>query len=324
MLGLVLRKLLLILLIFPLFCYGEWLSDEKAIMGTSVKITLWHHDKSHGEAAIEAVFDEMERINQLMSPYINSSELYRVNKNAAIQPVKISNELYLLIKQAQLISAQTKGAFDITFASVGFLYNYRERISPSNQVRDTNQALIDYRQVELNDKNQTVHLRQQGMKIDLGGIAKGYAVDNAITILKSLGIDSALVSAGGDTKALGKHGDRPWLLAIQDPRKKGKHAIQLPMENEAISTSGDYERYFIQDGVRHHHIIDPKTGHSAAKVQSVSIIGQQGVITDALSTSIFVLGVKDGLALINSMPHFEALIIDKDRKLHFSNGLLAH
>lgn len=324
MLGLVLRKLLLILLIFPLFCYGEWLSDEKAIMGTSVKITLWHHDKSHGEAAIEAIFDEMERINQLMSPYINSSELYRVNKNAAIQPVKISNELYLLIKQAQLISAQTKGAFDITFASVGFLYNYRERISPSNQVRDTNQALIDYRQVELNDKNKTLHFKQQGMKIDLGGIAKGYAVDNAITILKSLGIDSALVSAGGDTKALGKHGDRPWLLAIQDPRKKGKHAIQLPMENEAISTSGDYERYFIQDGVRHHHIIDPKTGHSAAKVQSVSIIGQQGVMTDALSTSVFVLGVKDGLALINSMPHFEALIIDKDRKLHFSNGLLAH
>lgn len=266
----------------------------------------------------------MERINQLMSPYINSSELYRVNKNAAIQPVKISNELYLLIKQAQLISAQTKGAFDITFASVGFLYNYRERISPSNQVRDTNQALIDYRQVELNDKNQTVHFKQQGMKIDLGGIAKGYAVDNAITILKSQGIDSALVSAGGDTKALGKHGDRPWLLAIQDPRKKGKHAIQLPMENEAISTSGDYERYFIQDGVRHHHIIDPKTGHSAAKVQSVSIIGQQGVMTDALSTSVFVLGVKDGLALINSMPSFEALIIDKDRKLHFSNGLLAH
>ncbi|MGB0985583.1 MAG: FAD:protein FMN transferase [Pseudoalteromonas spongiae] len=318
------RKLLLILLIFPIFCYGEWLSDEKAIMGTSVKITLWHHDKSHGEAAIKSVFDEMERINQLMSPYINSSELYSVNKNAAIQPVKISNELYLLIKQAQLISAQTKGAFDITFASVGFLYNYRERISPSNQVRDTNQALIDYRQVELNDKNQTVHFKQQGMKIDLGGIAKGYAVDNAITILQSQGIDSALVSAGGDTKALGKHGDRPWLLAIQDPRKKGKHAIQLPMENEAISTSGDYERYFIQDGIRHHHIIDPKTGHSAAKVQSVSIIGQRGVMTDALSTSVFVLGVKDGLALINSMPNFEALIIDKDRKLHFSNGLLAH
>ncbi|WP_100913831.1 FAD:protein FMN transferase [Pseudoalteromonas spongiae] len=318
------RKLLLILLIFPIFCYGEWLSDEKAIMGTSVKITLWHHDKSHGETAIKAVFDEMERINQLMSPYINSSELYSVNKNAAIQPVKISNELYLLIKQAQLISTQTKGAFDITFASVGFLYNYRERISPSNQVRDTNQALIDYRQVELNDKNQTVHFKQQGMKIDLGGIAKGYAVDNAITILQSQGIDSALVSAGGDTKALGKHGDRPWLLAIQDPRKKGKHAIQLPMENEAISTSGDYERYFIQDGVRHHHIIDPKTGHSAAKVQSVSIIGQRGVMTDALSTSVFVLGVKDGLALINSMPNFEALIIDKDRKLHFSNGLLAH
>ncbi|KPV94259.1 Thiamine biosynthesis lipoprotein ApbE precursor [Pseudoalteromonas sp. P1-9] len=318
------RKLLLILLIFPIFCYGEWLSDEKAIMGTSVKITLWHHDKSHGEAAIKAVFDEMERINQLMSPYINSSELYSVNKNAAIQPVKISNELYLLIKQAQLISAQTKGAFDITFASVGFLYNYRERISPSNQVRDTNQALIDYRQVELNDKNQTVHFRQQGMKIDLGGIAKGYAVDNAISILQSQGIDSALVSAGGDTKALGKHGGRPWLLAIQDPRKKGKHAIQLPMENEAISTSGDYERYFIQDGVRHHHIIDPKTGHSAAKVQSVSIIGQKGVMTDALSTSVFVLGVKDGLALINSMPNFEALIIDKDRKLHFSSGLLAH
>ncbi|MDE3272486.1 FAD:protein FMN transferase [Pseudoalteromonas sp. G4] len=293
-------------------------------MGTSVKVTFWHNDEVQAKKIASAFFAEMERINQLMSPYIESSELYSINKNAGIKEVSIGEELYQLIELSIEIGNQTNGAFDITFASVGFLYNYRERINPNQESLLNNQALIDYRQIKLNPQKQSVLLTQEGMKIDLGGIAKGYAVDNAVALLQTLGVTSALVSAGGDTKALGKHGQRPWLLAIQDPRKKGKHAIQLPMEDEAISTSGDYERYFIKEGIRHHHIIDPKTGRSASEVQSVSIIGAKSVMTDALSTSVFVLGVKEGLALINQMPAYEALIIDKDRKLHFSNGLLAN
>jgi len=293
-------------------------------MGTSVKLTFWHNDEVQAKKIASAFFAEMERINQLMSPYIESSELYSINKNAGIKEVSIGEELYQLIELSIEIGNQTKGAFDITFASVGFLYNYRERINPNQELLLNNQALIDYRQIKLNPQKQSVLLTQAGMKIDLGGIAKGFAVDNAVALLQTLGVTSALVSAGGDTKALGKHGQRPWLLAIQDPRKKGKHAIQLPMEDEAISTSGDYERYFIKDGIRHHHIIDPQTGRSASEVQSVSIIGAKSVMTDALSTSVFVLGVKEGLALINQMPAYEALIIDKDRKLHFSNGLLAN
>ncbi|MFY8348948.1 FAD:protein FMN transferase [Pseudoalteromonas sp. SSM20] len=318
------RYLLFLILIFPALCRAQWHFEEQAIMGTSVKVTFWHNDEVHAKKIASAFFAEMQRINQLMSPYIESSELYSINKNAGIKEVVIGEELYQLIKLSIDISNQTNGAFDITFASVGFLYNYRERIKPNQELLQNNQALIDYRQIKLNPQKQSVLLAQKGMKIDLGGIAKGYAVDNAVSLLKTLGVTSALVSAGGDTKALGKHGERPWLLAIQDPRKKGKHAIQLPMEDEAISTSGDYERYFIKDGIRHHHIIDPKTGRSASEVQSVSIIGAKSVMTDALSTSVFVLGVKEGLALINQMPAYEALIIDKDRKLHFSNGLLAN
>lgn len=322
--GTILRYLLFLILIFPALCRAQWHFEEQAIMGTSVKVTFWHNDEVQAKKIASAFFAEMERINQLMSPYIESSELYSINKNAGIKEVSIGEELYQLIELSIEIGNQTKGAFDITFASVGFLYNYRERINPNQESLLNNQALIDYRQIKLNPQKQSVLLAQKGMKIDLGGIAKGYAVDNAVSLLQTLGVTSALVSAGGDTKALGKHGQRPWLLAIQDPRKKGKHAIQLPMEDEAISTSGDYERYFIKEGIRHHHIIDPKTGRSASEVQSVSIIGAKSVMTDALSTSVFVLGVKEGLALINQMPAYEALIIDKDRKLHFSNGLLAN
>lgn len=314
-----------VLIVLLLFCtvnvYANWHQQEKAIMGTSIKVQVWHEDNGQAEAGMNAVMAEMERINQLMSPYIESSELFLLNKNAAEGPVKVSTELFKIIDHSLHISKKTNGAFDITFASVGFLYNYRERIKPAEQALSEKTQLIDYRQLLLDRINMTISYKKQGVKIDLGGIAKGYAVDNATEILKQLGFKHALVSAGGDTKLLGDHHGRPWLVAIQDPREKGKQTIKLPLQNEALSTSGDYERYFDQDGVRYHHIINPKTGMSASEVQSVSIIGPKAMKTDAFSTSVFVLGIVEGLAFINSQPGYEALIIDQNRRLHVSKGL---
>jgi len=163
---------------------------------------------------------------------------------------------------------------------------------------------------------------RSGMRIDLGGIAKGYAVDQSIVLLKGLGIKHAMVSAGGDSRLLGdKHG-RDWLVGIRHPRKEQVAAIKLPLADIAVSTSGDYERFFISDGIRHHHIINPKTGDSARELMSVTIIGPKGVMTDALSTTVFVLGVSKGLSLIESLPDYSAIIIDAQFKTHYSSDLM--
>jgi thiamine biosynthesis lipoprotein len=291
-------------------------------MGTNIRAEVWHASAEQGEKALTIVMQEMERINQLMSPYIDSSELSQINSHAANEPVPISKELYDLIALSLALSEETNGAFDITFASVGFLYNYREKQKPNQD--DVEQLLIaiNYKHIVLDDKKQTVFFKHPDVKIDLGGIAKGHAVDNAIRLLSNMGIEHALVTAGGDTKLLGDRHGRPWIVGIKDPRRAEKQAIVLPLENTALSTSGDYERYFEEDGQRYHHILSPKTGKPAQEIQSVSIIGERSTFNDALSTAVFVLGVQQGMDLINQTPGYDAIIIDSERKVHYSNALI--
>jgi len=256
-----------------------------------------------------------------MSPYKEQSELSVVNRNASSQNVKISAELFDLLMVAQHISKISDGAFDITYASIGYQYDYRERKRPSQSAIKKALPLINYTAITLDKSTSTVHFNHQNVKIDLGGIAKGYAVKRCLAILKNAGVAHGLVSAGGDTGLLGDRRGRPWVVGIKHPRAENKTAVHIPLENEAISTSGDYERYFIENGVRYHHIINPKTGDSARKVVSVSIIGKDPTTVDALSTTIFVMGLSEGLALINKLPNFEAIIIDNQQRMHFSTGL---
>ncbi len=270
---------------------------------------------------INAIEQEMFRIDQQMSPYKEQSELSLVNRVAATKAVKISTELFELLTVAEKISQLSHGAFDITYASIGYQYNYRERKRPNQLAIKAALPAIDHSSITLNKEHSSVHFSHQGVKIDLGGIAKGYAVKRCLAILKNSGVKHGLVSAGGDTGLLGDRKGRPWLVGIKHPRAEHKTAVHIPLENEAISTSGDYERYFIEDGVRYHHIINPKTGDSARKVVSVSVIGKDPTYVDALSTTIFVKGLVDGMALINRLPEFEAIIIDNQQRLHFSNGL---
>ncbi len=301
--------------------YANWHTDSQGIMGTNIRAEVWHASDDIGQKAVLAVMQEMERINQAMSPYIESSELSQVNLKATKEPVAISQELFDLLKLSVALSEETKGAFDITFASVGFLYNYREQQKPSQSDVENLLSAINYEHVVLDDEQRTVFFKHPNVKIDLGGIAKGHAVDNAVKILRDMGIEHALVTAGGDTKLLGDRKGRPWIVGIKDPRKSNKQAIVLPLENTALSTSGDYERYFEEDGQRYHHILSPQTGKSAQEVQSVSIIGERSTLNDALSTAVFVLGVVDGMNLINRTPGYDAIIIDNQRKVHYSNEL---
>ncbi|MET0066057.1 MAG: FAD:protein FMN transferase [Candidatus Thiodiazotropha sp.] len=300
---------------------AEWLHDSAAIMGTRVSVELWHEQADEGAQAIQEVFDEFRRLDDKLSPYKEHSELSLVNRMAAEAPVPISWEFFHLLEISQDYSRLTDGAFDITFASVGHLYNYRKAIKPSHEATQASLPLIDYQHVILNKQQNSVFFQRPGVQIDLGGIAKGFAVDQAIDLLRKRGIAHALVTAGGDSRLLGDHQGRPWQIGIQAPRRKNAIATTLNLQDSAVSTSGDYERYFEADGIRYHHIISPKTGRSAAQMQSVTVIGPNATRTDALSTSLFVLGVEAGMALINRLDDLEAVMIDQHGKLFLSQGL---
>lgn len=289
-------------------------------MGTRVYAQLWHEDAAKAEQLLQDVMTEMERINQLMSPHISQSELSLINQSAHNAPVKVGMELFSLLQTAQSFSDKTAGAFDITFASLGYRFDYRKKIKPTEQQRQQATQLIDYRGLKLNSDQSTVQFAQSGMRIDLGGIAKGYAVDNCILLMQKAGVQHAIVTAGGDSRLIGDHRGRPWMLGIRHPRGD-QHVISLPLESIAISTSGDYERYFEEDGVRYHHIIDPAKGRSAREVISTTILADRSIEADALSTSVFVLGVAKGLQLVNSLAGISAIIIDKRGKVHYSDDL---
>ncbi|NOY63255.1 MAG: FAD:protein FMN transferase [Gammaproteobacteria bacterium] len=308
-------------LLLPPLAQAQWIKGEEPIMGTSVRVELWHEDRARGEAAVAAVMAEMHRIDKLMSPFIAQSELSHINQSAADHPVVVSRELLDLIKRSLEFSVKTSGSFDITFASAGFLYDYRRAIKPTEQMLETALPAIDYRHVIVDDKQSTVSFTRQGVIIDLGGIAKGHAVDQSIAILRNLGIEQALVSAGGDSRILGDKRGRPWMIGVRDPRNEEGTIVAIPLTDSAISTSGDYERYFELNGVRYHHILSPVTGKSVKSTRSVSILGPNATTTDALSTSVFVLGPKRGLALIESLPGIEAVIVDKKGRVRFSSGL---
>ena len=304
---------------------AEWFSHSFEVMGTQAHVEFWlddaEEDKSTSKNMIALVQDEMHRIDHAMSPYKETSELSLVNNKAGTEPVVITRELFELLTESYKIAELSEGAFDITYASVGYQYDYRKKQRPDQTSIENALKAINYHAVILDGEKLTVRFSHPDVKIDLGGIAKGYAVKRCLELLRAAGIKHALVSAGGDTGLLGDRHGRPWYVGVKHPRAEEKTAVKLPLSNESISTSGDYERYFIEDGVRYHHIINPKTGDSARKVVSVSIIGKDSTYVDALSTTVFVKGLKDGMAFIEQLPEYEAIIIDNQQTLHVSKGL---
>lgn len=313
--------ILLIALVAGTSATAKWHDKTFQVMGTEARVELWESNSQKAARLIDAVVAEMERVNQLMSPYIPSSELSQLNAYAAEKPVKVSAELFDLLQAAQEFSELSNGAFDITFASVGYQYDYRAGSSPSADFIDKNKSLINFRLIKLNDKNYTVSFAKPGVKIDLGGIAKGHAVDRAVNILKQQGIQHAFVQAGGDSRLIGDKNGRLWNIGIRHPRKSGEVITQVPLENVAVSTSGDYERFYIKNGERIHHIIDPKTGKSSRQSISVTILAESSTKADALSTTVFVLGFEKGLALIETLPDVSAIVIDSQGKFHYTQDL---
>lgn len=320
------RWLLCVVALISCVAHAAWHGDTQDIMGTRVSVALWLEDPVKAEQAVAAVMGEMRRIDAEFSPYIETSQLYRVNQLApntnAKTPLVISAELASIIDKSLHYSRLSEGAFDITFASLGRYYDYRAKLKPSEQQREKLLPAINYNFIHLDNQANTLWFEHPKVYIDLGGIAKGYAVDRAVNVLQGFGVKNATVSAGGDSRVLGDKLGRPWMIGIKNPRAEKGVAITLPLENCAISTSGDYERYFIdEDGERIHHILNPRTGKPTNGVNSVTIIGPLGIDTDPLSTSVFVMGVEKGLALINELAGFDAVIIGSDGKVYYSKGL---
>ena len=294
-------------------------------MGTFFTITLSTQKPTpEVDRIADAAFDEISRIETMMTTYTDTSALSKVNAAAGVSPVKVPSELIALIERAIKISEMTDGKFDITFGAIGKLWRFRDTAPtlPDIDVLKANLPLLDYRAIKIDKQASTVMLEKKGMSMGLGAIAKGYAVDKASEILRSSGINDFIMYGGGDIFISGKKGTEPWRVGIQDPRDRTNYFADFPMQkNAAVVTSGDYEKFFILNGKRYHHILDPDTGYPADGTVSVTIITASAADADAFATGIFVLGPEKGMALIESTPNLEGVIVDTTLTPRVSSGL---
>lgn len=312
---------LLLALLLPAGSHAAWYEREEAIMGTRVAVQLWSEDPALAERAMDAVIGEMHRTDELMSTYKPGSQLSQVNEHAYERPVQVDADIIDVVEKSLEYSRLSDGVFDVTYASVGYLFDYRKHVHPTDAQIAAALPAVDYRQVVVDHDARTIRFLKPGMRIDLGGIAKGWAVDRGIDILRELGIEHAMVNAGGDTRLLGDRRGKPWIVGIRDPRNEGKVVTRIPLQDEALSTSGDYERYFEEDGVRYHHILEPGTGRSPKAVRSVTVIGPTATHTDGLTKPVFILGVERGLEFIRKVKDAEAIIVDNEGRVFHSEGL---
>lgn len=293
------------------------------VMGTELEMTVSAHDEPSAKKAFEAAEKEMVRIENLMSEWREDSVISKVNRNSGKMAVKVPDELFKGIASSIEVSRLSGGAFDISWASMRGIWNFtdgKNRVPSSDEIKQK-LALVNYKNIGIDPANRTVFLKKKGMAIGLGAIAKGYAVDMAMKAALSTGIKDAIIRAGGDMRVQGTDNGSPWEIGIRHPRDKDRLLARMRLGNISISTSGDYERYFIKNGTIYHHIIDPKTGYPAGLCQSVTVLAPDTMTSDALSTAVFVLGPEKGMELVKSLNGIEAIIVDREGRVHLSAGM---
>lgn len=307
--------------------------ESREAMDTICIITVVSPSEREAREAIEAGFATIKKLEQLLNFFSPESEITAISRASGSSPVKVSKETLAIIKNAVEIADYTNGAFDPTIGPVIKLWGFsRQTPKPSKpSIDEIKNALrfVDYKKIKINVSASEVFLEKKGMELDLGGIVKGYAADMAIEAIKTKGIKAALVAIAGDIKGFGTKPDlKPWKVGIQSPRPAdSKSKIEgedifasLYLKDKAISTSGDYQRFFIKQGKRYHHILDPRVGYSASDVISVSVIAPHGFMADALSTGIFVLGREKGIKLLESMG-LDGIIVDANKKIFLTKNL---
>jgi thiamine biosynthesis lipoprotein len=294
------------------------------LMDTLVTIHVVADSEQTADKAMTDAFREISKLDTLLTFFSDKSELALINRNAGISGVRVSPETLEVIEKAVYASEKSGGAFDVTIGPESSLWNFVTKVKPDDNAISSRLGLVNYRLITFDKEKSLVALGKRGMLMDLGAIAKGYAADKAIGALKKLGVRAGLVAVAGDIRAFGlKQDGKPWRVGIRNPRQTGKGdeiLAAIELRDMAISTSGDYERFFILDGERFHHILDPQTGYPARSCQSVSIMATDGVTTDSFSTAVFVLGPEKGMELLRQLG-LEGMIVDREGKIHMTPGI---
>jgi FAD:protein FMN transferase len=301
-------------------------------MGTRCTIAAFHHDQALFDRAVQSAMAEIDRLDALLSTWVPSSDVSRINAAAGNgEWIAVSSETLQVLEKSLWIAQQSHGAFDITVGAFKGLWKFDEDNDGSLPKRADvlrQLKLVDYRGLLLDGPGSRARLGRAGQSITLGGIAKGLVVDHAVAQLRAAGLADFVMQAGGDLYAAGKHGDRQWSVGIQDPRPSRHDARSvdtsfalLSLTDSAFNTSGDYERFILKDGKRYHHILDPRTGYPVTGTRSVTVLASTSFLADTLDTAVFVLGARQGMKLIESLPGVEAVIVDSKNEVHVSRGL---
>ena len=295
------------------------------LMGNRFDVTVVALDEELGYISIDEAMAEVERINKMISSWDPDSETSQINENAGIKPVKVSLELYRLIERSKQISELTDGAFDISFAAIGEIWQFDGSMKeiPSDVEIEKSIRNVGYQKIILNETDKSVFLQQRGMKISFGAIGKGYAVDKAKELLVSKQVRGGIINASGDLTTWGtKANGEKWMIGIANPMSKDKIYSWLPIVESSVATSNNAEKYIIFDSKKYSHIIDPRTGYPSMGINSVSIFAKSAELCDALATAVFVMGKEAGMSLINQFGGTEVIIIDSDNEIHKSGGIL--
>jgi thiamine biosynthesis lipoprotein len=305
---------------------------SRLAMGSQLRLAAWTADETAAVTAFEQVFREFDRLDSLLSVWKPGSDVVRMNEAAGRQPVAVSADTLAVLEAAAQASDWTDGKFDITFGALADIWKFdhdQDNTVPSQAAIEARLPFVDYRLVQVSRSRSatdraagTAFIRKAGARVHLGGIGKGYAVDRASAILRERGFGDFLIQSGGDLYVAGLNDGTPWKLGIADPRgTAGQTFATLELSDGTFSTSGDYERFFIKDGVRYHHLIDPDAGRPAAATRSVTIVADSAMLADVLSTGVFILGPTAGMALIEKLPQVEGVIVTATNQVTISSGL---
>jgi FAD:protein FMN transferase len=293
-------------------------------MGSSLRVAIWTTDEAKAAAAADQVYKEFDRLESLLSVWKPGSDVVRLNAAAGREPVGVSDDTLEVLTAARIGGERTAGKFDITFGALADIWKFdhdRDNHVPDRAAIDARLSLVDFRAVQVDAVNRTAFITRPGVRVHLGGIGKGYAVDVAVALLRQQGFGDFLIQAGGDTYAAGTNHRMPWKVGIADPRGSHEAFAALEIRDATLSTSGDYERSFVKDGVRYHHLIDPDRGEPARGCRSVTIVTTRATTADVLSTGVFIMGPAEGMALIEKLPDVEGVIVTASNEVLISSGL---
>jgi thiamine biosynthesis lipoprotein len=305
--------------------FGQQIFKKKQnLLGSPFEITVVATDSIQGNQFTDLAIAEVKRIENLISDWIPTTQISKVNQNAGIAPVKVDKEVYDLVERATKISKLTSGAFDISYASMDRIWKFDGSMKemPTAEAIKNSVAKVGYQNIILNKNESSIFLKNEGMKLGLGGIGQGYIADKIKVVLQENGCSSGLVNVSGDINTWGKQPNGlPWSVGIINPMNKNKVFATFPLDDRAVETSGSYEKYVTFNGKRYSHIIDPRTGYPASGIISVSVFAKQTELADALATGIFVLGIEVGLDLVNQLNGIDCIIVDDKGAVHVSKNI---